>query len=81
MADVCEFSDLPVDQCAHCTGATLSDPKPIRWEGSDTEARWPGICAHCGERFPEGAHIVCADTQGDGSDEWCLYDHTRSPYA
>lgn len=75
---VCDFTDLPAVTCAHCTGATLDDPKPIRYEGSDREARWAGNCACCGERFPEGTAIVCADVQGDGSDEWCIYSHTRA---
>jgi len=78
----CDFSDLPVDQCAHCTGAPEIEaaPKPIRWEGSQTEARFPGNCGHCGQRFAEGAEIVAADVDGDGaSDEWCLLEHTTAP--
>jgi len=75
----CEWSDLPVDQCGHCTGAPeISEgPKPTRQEGSQTEARFPGSCGHCDERFQVGAEIVMADVDGNGaSDEWCLLDHT-----
>lgn len=76
----CDYSDLPVDQCGHCMGIDLPDEKPIRWAGSETEARFPGRCAHCGKRFDVGALIVCADLRGDGaSDEWCIYEHTREP--
>lgn len=82
-ADRCEWSDLPVDQCAHCTGVPeiAPSPKPIRWEGSQTEARFPGTCGHCGERFGAGAQIVAADVDGNGaSDEWGLLEHTVSPF-
>jgi len=73
----CAYSDLPVDQCSHCKNVDLTDPLPIRWEGSQTEARFPGNCGHCGQRFDEGAEITLADVDGDrASDKWCLLEHT-----
>ena len=79
MTAECDFSGLPAGQCSHCTGASLTT-KPTRWEGTDTEARFPGSCACCGQCFTEGARIVCADVQGNGSDEWCIYSHTIGPH-
>ena len=78
---VCDFTDLPVDQCAHCLHqhATPSG-KPVRYTGSERDARFDGACACCGDRIHVGDEIVCADVQGDGSDEWCLLDHTKDPW-
>lgn len=77
----CDYSDLPEDQCGHCKGVDLADvlngPPPARWEGSQTEARFPGNCGHCGKPFAEGTLIVAADVDGNGaSDEWCIFEHT-----
>jgi hypothetical protein len=55
VTDRCEFTDLPVDQCAHCLGLA-AEPERLaedraaylasdRW----TPARFPGRCAACGE--------------------------------
>lgn len=83
MTDYCDYSDLPVDTCSHCTGADLRDAQsgylPPRWVGSETEAQHPGVCAHCETRFPAGTLIAAADVQGNGvSDSWCLLEHTTA---
>lgn len=77
----CDFGDLPADQCAcpRCA-PDIEPPKPIRWAGSETEARFPGICGHCGQPFAEKAVIAAADVEGNGvSDAWCLLEHTVHP--
>lgn len=77
----CDVTELPTDQCSHCLGQDEPEPFPIRWERSLTEARWPGSCAHCGDRFSVGDLIARGDLRGDGTgDEWCIYEHTRSPH-
>lgn len=75
---ICEFSDLPVLECAHCTGATLADPLPIRWEGTDREAAFAGLCAECGGGIAGGAEVVLADVDDNGlSRRWCHRECTR----
>ncbi|HEY8663148.1 MAG TPA: hypothetical protein VIL68_05980 [Propionibacteriaceae bacterium] len=76
----CEITELPTDQCAHCLHQTGRSDKPVRYVGTEREARFDGACACCGDRIHIGDEIVCADVQGDGSDEWCLLDHTRDPW-
>lgn len=83
MTTYCDYSDLPVDTCSHCTGADLRDAAsgdlPPRWVGSETEARHAGVCGHCETRFSPGALIVAADVEGNGaSDVWCLLEHTSA---
>lgn len=75
---LCEYSDLPVDECAHCTGATLADPLPIRWEGTDREAEYITGCRECGRTIDVGAEIVLADVEQNGvSKHWCHRECTR----
>lgn len=75
---LCEYSDLPVDECAHCTGATLADPLPIRWEGTHREAEFQTVCVQCAHHVQIGSEIVLADTEGDGfSKHWCHRECTR----
>jgi hypothetical protein len=78
VADRCEITELPVDQCAHCK--TKGDPRTTRpalrrgW----FEARYPGQCRSCGDWFAAGTHI----TGTDGSDGWtaeCCADEVGEP--
>lgn len=51
----CERTGLDTLGCYHCRPAA---PKPPRVEvGPIIDARFPGTCGSCGERFEEGERI------------------------
>ena len=83
MGPVCEFSELPTDQCDHChpsTGGDVPAELPLAFVDTERPAQFAGRCAHCGEWcIQEGDLIVLADVQGKGVApyEWCLTEHTR----
>lgn len=60
MTDRCAFTELPVDQCAHCLGHNA--PPPPQLPSGWLRARYPGSCALCGELFEAGAPIAWSDS-------------------
>lgn len=72
MTALCDFSDLPPDQCAHCKGH-VSPRRPAASErpASLIEARYPGQCAGCGEPFTVGALIGYDPQSGRWVAECC----------
>jgi hypothetical protein len=59
----CDYSDLPVDSCAHCRGNRLfPEVRRVRTGvvGRPITARFPGRCA-CGEAYPPGTTIRSLD--------------------
>ena len=68
----CDFSDLPVSSCAHCTGRTGDEPATsgVRivavWD-----ARYAGRCDWCDHWFNAGERI--------GKDEHGSYVCSRHP--
>lgn len=76
MADVCDFTDLPVDQCAHCLGHRPAPDKVERVLGQVIDAEYAGVCAHCDERFPAGTPIALAITEPGLEARWCIATHT-----
>lgn len=78
----CDWSDLLVDECGHCTGAETraKGPKPIAFEGTWRSAHQNGTCwCGCGERIQPGDDIVLARFMENGEERahWCLLEHTR----
>lgn len=85
MSDRCSVTELLVEQCAHCRPpAPAADPfdEPTPKLGSSFEARYPGQCSDCGDRFDAGDEIrsdlsggyICADCAEDQADEARLND-------
>lgn len=67
----CEFSDLPRDSCAHCTGRTgekqiqcfqLNEDIQL---GPWIDARYHGECSSCSRRIRPGDRI-----RADGTGGW-----------
>jgi len=67
MSARCEKYDLPVESCAHCTGAeerARAEEHPERQErGPWFEAKYEGACATCGDAIMPG-DLIRADGQG-----------------
>lgn len=64
MSARCEFTELPVDSCAHCRGNTITPDEEAAADHAEltAAARWfhaihPGVCAACGEPFTAGTAI------------------------
>ncbi|MGW0795152.1 hypothetical protein [Streptomyces sp. NPDC002692] len=62
MSERCEFTELPVDSCAHCRGNTLTPDEEAAAELPDSSRPWfhavyPGVCACCGTPFAAGTAI------------------------
>lgn len=58
MADICELSDLPVDQCAcrvHAHAETEIDADP--WRGA-VVAKYDGECVECQEEVRAGVDLL-----------------------
>lgn len=72
---LCDFSDLPVTTCAHCTGDTLVDPIPVQQLGTYREAQFPGTCGHCGRRYGPGTDIALS-VDGDWNHVECTRHET-----
>ncbi len=66
---VCDKSDLPTEMCAHCTGATLDDPRSEAeaW----TEAKFDSRCPGCKHAISEGDRIGLVDGEWLCA-AWCL---------
>lgn len=45
MPDLCSFSELPIDACAHCRAAEPAAPVPL--DSRPFVARHDGVCAGC----------------------------------
>ncbi|MEU4172134.1 hypothetical protein AB0F46_35285 [Streptomyces sp. NPDC026665] len=61
----CEFTELPVDGCAHCRGHTTNPapdvpPAARPW----FQAIYPGTCAVCGSPFNSGTAIRLETPRG-----------------
>lgn len=57
MTERCDFSDLPVDGCSHCTGRVGDEaPRDFTVVNRFT-ARYDGRCASCDLPFHEGSLI------------------------
>lgn len=61
----CDLTDLPTDMCAHCLGhRSDTDDRAtarahlIEYTPGWIEARFPGLCAVCDERYPAGTAIT-----------------------
>lgn len=78
MSTWCDFNDLPADQCSHCTGDTLDDPKPVRIPNTERLAIHSSLCTcGCKALIIPGDTIVAVDLNGDGETSWCLLNCTR----
>lgn len=69
----CEFSDLPVESCAHCTGRTgepLPEDRPTIT--ATFRARFPGRCDWCPDGQIEPGQLMGRDDEGDYVCARCL---------
>lgn len=55
----CDYSDLPVMQCAHCRGHARDLPKVFV-----INAKFPGQCMRCPDEIRPGDRITPIDQQG-----------------
>jgi hypothetical protein len=68
MADYCEFSDLPKDQCAHCRPVPKVAMKRNFFDDNFTvvvKAKFSSRCS-CGEHIQEGDDITYSDGEWVG---------------
>lgn len=67
----CDFSDLPVDGCSHCTGRRgVEDPGDYTIVNRFT-ARYPGRCAICDLPFGDG-DLIGRTSDGDYVGQECF---------
>lgn len=66
----CDYSDLPVNQCAHCLGhqnpeqQAAADRTELLTRPCWIPAQYPGTCATCGEHFEPGTPIIGSPAGG-----------------
>jgi hypothetical protein len=53
----CQFSELYVDECAHCRGIADAGARSPAAAAAPTRAVYAGRCAACNEPFGEGDPI------------------------
>jgi hypothetical protein len=69
VSDRCDLFELPVDQCAHCLGhgdtvQPVEDWAALLLRPGWSQARFPGICENCRERFTAGTPITMVISSG-----------------
>lgn len=60
----CDFSDLPVDGCSHCTGRVGDEAPRVIEVTAVFKAHYPTKCTGCGERIRE-FDVIARTTDGD----------------
>lgn len=69
MAERCDLTDLPKDQCAHCTGATLGDEPDTRIIRRTAE--YPSRCPACSQPIVPGDVIAKSPSDDYFTHEEC----------
>lgn len=66
----CDFTELPVDQCAHCRPPV--EPEHLERDGPQTVAAFPGRCVDCGGRIAAGDPIAYVNGEGWAHLTWAV---------
>lgn len=80
----CDFNDMPSESCAHCQGTPELDVRPTYAPihfAPRMEARYPGVCGHCGDRVQVGDPLVLCGADDGSERAWCLVSHVSSDTA